>query len=78
MSRSVTPRHAWRPSPPQIIQPERGDHHGYAQIFRFLAILSLVAFSLAEIRPDQREPAETFIAITNHGRAALAQMGSTA
>ena len=50
-------------------EDQAGGHHS------FLAILSLVAFSLAEIRPDQREPAETFIAITDQGRAALAKMG---
>ena len=43
-----------------------------------LAILSLLAFSLAEIRPDHRESSETFIAITDQGRAALTKMGSAA
>ena len=53
-------------------EDQAGGHHS------FLAILSLLAFSLAEIRPDQREPAETFITITDQGRAALAKMGSAA
>jgi hypothetical protein len=53
-------------------EDQAGCHHS------FLAILSLLAFSLAEIRPDHREPAEIFIAITDRGRAALAKMGSAA
>ena len=53
-------------------EDQAGGHHS------FLAILSIVAFSLAEIRPDHGEPTETFIAITDRGRAALANMGSAA
>jgi hypothetical protein len=53
-------------------EDQAGGHHS------FLAILSLVAYSLAEIRPDHRESSETFIAITDRGRAALAKMGSAA
>ena len=51
-------------------EDQAGGHHS------LLAILSLVAYSLAEIRPDHRDLAETFIAITDRGRAALKKMGS--